>query len=171
MTLSRARALGVLGIMALVAIIAVAWTITRDHHGSSAAGKQACTATAVITKIPQPDEVQLRILNATNKPGLATAIANQFKARGFSVLEVGNSSDVPAGTAEVRFGPKAVGAAHLVRAQIPQAQPIADNRKDDVVVLVLGPELVELTPKASVSSTVKALGEPVRPKPTCEKNS
>ncbi len=170
MTLGRARALAVLGIMALLAIVAVVWTITRDTQDDSTKAGDTCATEAIDTQVPEPDQVKLRVFNATDQGGLATTTADALKARGFNVVEVGNSPDVLTGTAEVRFGAKAVGAAHLVRAEIPDAQPIADNRQDDVVVLVLGPEFTNLTSEGNVDSVLATLGEPVRPKLDCEKN-
>ncbi len=167
MTLGRARALAVLGIMALIAIIAVVWTITRDDQDDST-NANACTTSAIAAEVPEPDQVKLRVLNATDRGGLATTVATAFKSRGFNVVAVGNSPDILTGTAEVRFGAKAVGAAHLVRAQVTDARPIADDRKDDVVVIVLGPEFTNLNAEDNVEATLKALGKPVRPKLTCE---
>jgi hypothetical protein len=171
MSLGRARALAVLGIMALVAIIAVVWTITRDAQDDSAKVAKACATEADDVKVPEPGLVKLRVLNATEQGGLATTTADALKARGFNVVEAGNSPDVLTGTAEVRFGTKAVGAAHLVRAQIPDARPAADARQDDVVVVVLGPEFVNLTAEANVDSVLATLGKPVSPEPACKKRA
>ncbi|MGH3545803.1 MAG: LytR C-terminal domain-containing protein [Mycobacteriales bacterium] len=169
MTLGRARALVVLGIMALIAVIAVVWTITRDTRDNSSSAANTCAVERIAADIPKPAAVKLQVFNATDRDGLATTVADAFRARGFNVVEVGNSPDVLTGTAEVRFGAKAVGAAHLVRAQIPDAQSLADNRQDDIVVLVLGPDYVNLTSAGNVDSVLKTLGEPVRPKLECEK--
>lgn len=168
MTLGRARALAVLGIMALVAVIAVVWTITRDTQDDSTTVTNACATEAAAAEVPEPKDVKLRVFNATDRGGLATTTADTFKARGFDVVEVGNSPDILTGPAEIRFGSEAVGAAHLVRAQIPDAQPIADNRTDDVVVLVLGPEFVNLTSEGNVEDVLSSLGEPVAPPTDCD---
>ncbi|MGH3428110.1 MAG: LytR C-terminal domain-containing protein [Mycobacteriales bacterium] len=159
----------VLGIMALVAIIAVVWSITRDTQDNSHKAGQACATSAIDTRIPKPADVKVQILNATDKPGLANVTGDAFKKRGFNVVQVGNSTDVISGTAEIRFGAAAVGAAHLVRAEVPDSRPIADNTKtDNVVVVVLGPGFINLTAEGDLDSTLKSLGKPVRPKLACE---
>lgn len=168
MSLGRSRALLVLGVMGLIAIIAVVWTITRDSQDDSDKAGNKCVTAAMATKVPEPAEARVRVLNATDRAGLAGTTGDQLKARGFTVVEVGNSKDVLTASAEVRYGPKAVGAGHLVRANVPGSQAVPLTEGDDVVTLIIGPGFSKLTPTGEVQNTLKTLGDPVKPKITCE---
>lgn len=93
------------------------------------------TVTAAAAK-----DVTVRVLNSTDRRGLAGAVAAELRKRGFDVSQVGNdAADVTvAEPAQVRHGPEAVPAARTVAAQIPGAVLVADGREGFVVDLSLG---------------------------------
>lgn len=168
MSLARLRALVVLGLLGAIALATVIWAIAHDSQENGHAS--GCGAKAVETKVPAPSGVKLRILNATDRNGLAGELRDELAARGFTQIEVGDSSAVVEGTAMVRYGPAAAGAAQLVRAQVPAAvaDPV-DDREDevaDVVDLLIGPDYQNLTPNDQVSTVMKQL-KPVTPSTDC----
>jgi LCP family protein required for cell wall assembly len=85
-----------------------------------------------------PEEVELVVLNGSGVEGLAGRTAEELRARGFTVIDVGNA---PASQRTVvRYPEGQEPAARTVAAQAPGALDIAIERDDDVgvVTLVLG---------------------------------
>jgi hypothetical protein len=102
-------------------------------------------ATQAVTACPAryaaaPTAVTLRVINATSRNGLAHAVAQELRARGFRVTELTNDLGHPVSQAAVVWhGPAGVTAARAVSAQF--AGPVAqldDQRDGSGVDLVLG---------------------------------
>ncbi|HYO85290.1 MAG TPA: LytR C-terminal domain-containing protein [Dermatophilaceae bacterium] len=89
---------------------------------------------------PPPNQVTLHVYNATDKDGLARAVAKNLAAQGFRIVGVGND---PKGTritgvAQVRYGASASLAARTVAARFPGAQLVRDARTDNTVDVAIG---------------------------------
>lgn len=166
MSLSRLRSLIVLCTLTVIAITAVIWAITRDSQDSGSAAERAGCGRPPVT-IPKPQHAKVKVLNATDRSGLASDVKAALEKRGFTVVGVDNADTTISGPAAVRFGPKGIGAAQLVRAEVPHAESIPDDIKTDVVELILGPSYNALTPAGRVSQALKKLGKPTPPAPTC----
>ncbi len=71
--------------------------------------------------------------------------------------------------AALRYGPKAVGAAWLLRAYfLNQADPQFDTKRtDDVVDVVIGTAFKQLATTTEVNQALAQLGDPVLPPGTC----
>lgn len=95
-------------------------------------------------------DVQVTVLNATRRGGLATDTAKALTARGFTVLSTGNSTSAVTGVARVRFGAAGVGAAYTLAAQIEGVTLVLDDRVDASVDLVIGPEFGSLLDPATI---------------------
>jgi hypothetical protein len=102
-------------------------------------------------------------------------VAEDFKNRKFTVVNTGND---PKGkrvdqVAILRYGPKAVGAAWLLRAYfLDQATREFDiNRKDDLVDVVLGNQFKQLATVTEFHQALAQLGSPTLPEGTCNKNA
>lgn len=169
MSLARLRALIVLGVLAAAATITVVWAIAQDSKDDGP-DKNSCAVEKAATTIPQPAQVTVKVLNGTDKTGRALEVRKKLEERGFVVVEHANAREVTEGTALVRYGPRAAGSAQLVRAQIPDAVAAPDERDDDVVELVIGPDFADLTPADQVQRVVNGLGDPVLPSPSCSKD-
>lgn len=89
-------------------------------------------------------DVQVNVLNATRRAGLATETANALTARGFLVLTTGNSTTAPSGAAQINFGTTGLGAAYTLAAQIEGATLVFDQRVDATVDLIVGAEFAVL---------------------------
>ena len=113
-----------------------------------------------------PKDTAVRVLNATDRNGIAATAAEQLTARGYQVVTVGNAEgnrDFP-DAAQVRHGAKGVAAARAVQAQVPGAVLVKDERPGAEVDLVLGAGYTQLATEADAK---KALAPP--PSPTdCE---
>jgi hypothetical protein len=88
--------------------------------------------------------VQVNVLNATNRAGLAAATAESLTARGFVVLATGNSPSPVPGVARINFGAAGVAAAYTLAAHVEGARLLLDNRPDATVDLAVGEEFVTL---------------------------
>jgi hypothetical protein len=88
--------------------------------------------------------VQVNVLNATNRAGLAAATAQSLTARGFVVLATGNSPSPVPGVARISFGASGVAAAYTLAAHVEGARLLLDNRPDGTVDLAVGEEFVTL---------------------------
>jgi hypothetical protein len=162
MSLARARALAVIGVLAVIAIITVVWAIVTDDQTGTLANTCAVSADP---RVPPPSAITVRIYNNSDTQGLAQTVQKQLKSRGFKVADVGNNPvnenlDKPA---QIRYGPKGVGAANQLLAQFPGADYANDDRKDGTVDVVLNATFDKLTPKNQVA---KILDEPHRIRPT-----
>jgi hypothetical protein len=174
MSFARARALVIVGVFFVTAIVLVGVALVRDTQSSLTKAK-GCPDGYVLANIrlPEPKEVKISVFNATNEPGLARGVADDFANRKFVVVKAGNSPKAVKGVAVLRYGPKAVGAAHLLRAYfLDQAATEFDrNRQDDVVDVVIGPEFQQIGTTTEVNQSLAALGNPALPDGTCAADS
>jgi hypothetical protein len=112
------------------------------------------------------------VYNATDKPGLANQVGEEFRSRKFTVI---NQASDPTGrklqgVAQVRYGPKTVGTAWVVRTYfLNEADLVFDiNRKDDVVDVVVGANFLQLGSPTEVNQALSAAGTPRLPEGTCD---
>jgi len=176
MTFARIRAIAIVSVLVVAALVFVAAAILRDNQtGGVASG---CPKDAVLADTRLPDEtskVKINIYNATDHPGLANQAKVDLTNRQFTVVNTGND---PKGkrvdqVAVLRYGPKAVGKAWLLRAYfLDQATPEFDiNRKDDLVDVVLGSQYKQPATITEFHQALAQLGNPTLPKGTCDMNA
>ena len=172
MSFARVRALAVVGLLVVAAAVFVTIALLEDRQ-SGPTEARGCAEDAVIAdiKLPEPEKVKLNVYNATDKPGLATEVRNDFSNRKFTVLKHGNDPQnkrVDA-VAVIRFGPKAVGSAWLLRAYfLNEAKTEFDiARTDDEVDVVIGSRFRQLATTTEVNQALAQLGNPTLPEGTC----
>lgn len=143
-------------VLALVAL-AVWWKVLKkDEADADAAPTPTCavsTGTAV-----DATQVTVRVLNATEVPGLATAVSTELAARGFIAAMPGNDDtgrDVQ-GTGELRYGPAGAEAALVVGANFPGLVLVLDARTDATIDVAIGPAYSALTPADAVPAALAA---------------
>ncbi len=88
--------------------------------------------------------IQVTVLNATTRSGLAGQTAQALTARGFVVAGTGNSPSPVSGVARISFGAAGVGAAYTLAAHVEGAALVLDARADATVDLVVGNEFASL---------------------------
>lgn len=106
-----------------------------------------------------PSQVELRVLNGTDISGLANRTAEQLRARGFQVLEVGNT-ETPATATVVRHPPDAQGQARVVANVVQGARTLPDVASTGAVDLVIGGDWQGLQPSSGEP------GQPGAPSPS-----
>ncbi len=180
MHMTRIRALAVVGTLAVSAIVLVVITLSKDTQTSGAEAEQ-CKPGHVPVSLTMPDEpaVNINVFNATQTQGLGANVAADFRNRKFNVIkfegEKVNGQDTyhPDVVAIIRYGPKTVGAAHLVRAYfLTDARMQFDlKREDDVLDVVIGGKYKTLATPTEMRQAVALLGHPTLPPGTCQKPS
>ena len=94
--------------------------------------------------------VQVTVLNATNRSGLAAQTGEALTARGFAVIGTGNSPSSVPGAARISFGAAGVAAAYTLAAHLDGELLVLDARPDGTVDLALGEEFASLLDPAVI---------------------
>jgi hypothetical protein len=172
MSFARVRALVVVGVLVVAATVLVVMAFAKDTQtgGPVAEGCPEGWPVADI-RLPEPKEVKINVYNATDSPGLAGGVASDFKNQAFVIGKTGNDPKKRAvsAVAELRYGPKAVGSAHLLRAFfLDEAQTQFDIRRtDEIVDVVVGINYKQLATPTEMRQSLAALGKPTLPEGTC----
>jgi hypothetical protein len=171
MSFARVRALVVVGVLAVAAVIFVVVALVRDTQGD-AINSGGCPDGAVqanVTLPETPDQVTVKIYNGTGKAGLADRVTGDFKNRRFKAEKPAENKKKVDGVAVMRYGPEAVGSAWLLRAYfLDQADVQYDaKRKGAVVDIVIGNGYQQLATTTEVNQSLIELGEPELPVGAC----
>ena len=172
MSFARVRALVVVGLLALVALVFVVIAVLKDSQGTAGTAAACPDGWPLVDlRLREQKDVKINVYNATDEAGRAGSVADDFRNRKFQVKKVGNEKKAFEGVAELRFGPNAVGSAHLLRAYFLNEanQKFDANRKDDVVDVVLGNQFQQLATTTEVNQSLGDLGAPQAPPETCPK--
>ncbi|SDN38233.1 transcriptional attenuator, LytR family [Geodermatophilus siccatus] len=110
-----------------------------------AAAEQPVTTPAEQPLTAAPAGITLDVLNGTATSGLAATVADQLRAQGFGVGQVGNEPGVVNETV-VRFGPGAEEQARTVAAAVPGAVLQPSDATGGAVQLVIGPGFSSVVP-------------------------
>ncbi|MEV4810329.1 LytR C-terminal domain-containing protein [Micromonospora avicenniae] len=164
------RALVVVGLLAVLAVIFVAVAVVRDSQGGAGAAKSCPDGWPLAdVTLRETKDVKINVLNATDEAGRAASVADDFRNRKFQVKKVGNAPKGVDDVAVLRFGPKGVGSAHLLRAYfLDNAELDYDaKRADDTVDVVLGSAFQQLATTTEVNQSLGDLGSPAAPTGSC----
>jgi hypothetical protein len=170
MSFARVRALVVIGVLAVAAVVFVIVALVRDtQHNAIANGCPAGSVLADVALPDDPSEVTIKVFNGTTQVGLAETVTNEFKNRRFQTQPPAVNKKKFKGVAQLRYGPAAVGKAHLLKAYfLAQADPQYDpKRKGEVVDVVIGNQYQSLATSTEVNQSLVELGEPDLPLGAC----
>lgn len=170
MSFARVRALVVVGLLAVTALVFVVIAVVRDTQGSASSAEDCPKGWPVADlRLREQKDVKINVLNGNpDEAGLAGNIADDFRNRKFQVKKVGNAKPVD-GVAVLRYGPKGVGSAHLLRAYFLNQATLAPDlkRTDDTVDVILGGGFQQLATTTEVNQSLGDLGSPEAPAGTC----
>ncbi|MER7415681.1 LytR C-terminal domain-containing protein [Micromonospora peucetia] len=164
------RALVVVGLLSVLALVFVVVALVRDTQSSAGlAGDCPEGWPLADVTLRETKDVKINVLNGTDRIGLATSIADDFRNRKFQVKKAGDEKKQIDDIAVLRYGPKGVGSAHLLRAYfLDNAEYEYDaKRTDDVVDVVLGSGFQQLATTTEVNQSLGDLGAPVAPAGSC----
>jgi len=133
-----------------------------------------CPAGSVPVDLSLPSdrsEVKLRVLNGTGVPDTAEFVGTGLAQFGYQVVEtrdVVGAADFPE-VAVLRFGPRAVGEAWLVKSNFPDPVRLEfdPQREDDVVDVVVGRAFQFLSTTTEVNQAIAQAGQPTAPAGGC----
>jgi len=171
MSFARVRALIVIGVLAVAAVVFVVVALVRDTQGDADAsgGCPEGAPMADVTLPDDPSEVKVRVLNGAGTAGLAEKVTNDFKNRGFVMEKPKENRSKFDGIAIIRYGPKGVGDAQLLKAYfLGKAKPeYSAKRTDEIVEIVVGVSYLQLATSTEVNQSLVELGEPELPPGAC----
>jgi hypothetical protein len=172
MSFARVRALVVVGVLAVAAVVFVIIALVKDDQNGPVGG--GCPAGAVMADVQLPDdpaEVTVKVLNGTSTPGLAESVSTEFKNQRFVVQKPAENKTKYSGVAEIEYGPDAVGKAQLLRAYfLDRAKLVySAKRKGAVIDIVIGKQFRQLATPTEVNQSLVVVGEPTPPPGACAK--
>lgn len=167
MRIARIRALTVLCVLALVAGVITLWAIRNDSQTSAG---DDCPPGAVEIKtapIPKPEEIEVVVLNGTDRDGLADQAAAQLEDRGFIVTETGDADEAYDGTALVYYGPDQYAAGLHAHAYFYQGHDSFDIDWEQPITIVLGDDFQEVRSASDARQSFAQGGIGEAPEGTC----
>ncbi|MEU3773556.1 LytR C-terminal domain-containing protein [Streptomyces sp. NPDC032472] len=135
------------------------------HCPSNGPKPVAAPASAAAVALPQPGEITVNVYNATQRAGLAKAVGDELKKRGFAIGHVGNApadfdKKVP-GTGLLVGSAKTDKAAYAVLGtQIEGDSQQNDAREGADIDLILGDAFKDLSPKEAADKELALLAHP-----------
>jgi hypothetical protein len=172
LTFARVRALTIVAVLVIGALITVYLAMSRDTTDAASPQGGSCAEGSVVANLALPDarDIKLNVYNGTEQAGLATQVHETFANRDFQVLDSADSeSALEDEVAVLRFGPQTVGAAHVLQAYfLNDVRPEFDiEREDDVVDVIIGTDFRQLATETEVRQSIAASGNPTPPPGTC----
>ncbi|WP_330297322.1 LytR C-terminal domain-containing protein [Streptomyces sp. NBC_00503] len=145
-------------------------------HGAAAAAKDCATpapkagpaaaaSTAPQVALPQPGQITVNVYNATPRAGLAKAVGDELKKRGFAIGKVGNAPadfDKKVPDAGILVGSPQTDKAvfSVLGTNLAGAAHQTDTRETADIDLILGDAFKELTPKEEADKALAVLANP-----------
>jgi hypothetical protein len=153
-------------VVATLAGVVATRNLERPHQRTTATGDLP-RVTCDLAIPSSPAEVRVRVLDGGAPEGLPDTTVSQLRERSFHVL-VGTTEGDPAGTAALRYGPTAIGAATLLRAMVhgDVLMRFDPDRHDETIDLTLGPAFTRLATTIEANQNLVSAGEPSAP-PQC----
>jgi hypothetical protein len=139
------------------------WLWNQDSGLTDTATRRpSCPPTQPAPTVVPARSVHVNVYNATQRRGLASAVAKQLRKRGFVVDKVENdpAERTVTGVAEVRASTTGAAAARTVGAQVPSFVSVPDQRKQASVDLVLGAGFRTLRTTAAASAAMSPTPAP-----------
>lgn len=103
-----------------------------------------------------PTEVAVRILNGTDKAGLAGSAADDLEGRGFVITNVGNWSRSYGETVRIMYGESGLVQAYTLATYFTNSELVLDTRENTVVDVVLGDKYAAATLRGQLAPELEA---------------
>lgn len=167
-TVTRRPLPALIALLALLVLTALVWwrVSSRDSGASGAASTHCPTPSASVTApasntLPPPSSIQLTVLNATSRAGIAS------KARA-AFIKLGFKSPTPAandqttyrskvtGGGQIRYSPPGKDAARLLTYYLPGAALFPVPGTSPTITVALGPKFTAVASQRTVNTALAA---------------
>ena len=140
--------IGFLVVVLIISLIGAFGSFSSSKKKTTTAATNFGVVTACAVKdsvTMNPSEITVRVLNGTNKTGLATAVGEELHNRGFNLQGVGDfdSSSVLERT-EIRFGKNSITQAYTLATNFNDAILRMDNLEDNLIDVIVGSSFDDL---------------------------
>jgi hypothetical protein len=169
-----------ISLLALLLLTAIVWwrVLHRDDSSAKQTAKACPSATVTApapTVLPAPRSIDVEVLNATDRRGIATAARSAFIASGFKSPRMAGNLKVkrPITTSgQIRYSPAEKSAATLVSYYLPGSRLVATRTTQKRVVVVLGTKYQKLATPAVLkrellTANARVQGTPLPKTTTC----
>ncbi|SDD35164.1 LytR C-terminal domain-containing protein [Glycomyces harbinensis] len=167
MRIARIRALTVLCALALVAGLITVWAIRNDSQLSASSDCEPGAVEIKTAPIPDPSEIEVVVLNGTDRTGLGEQAAAQLEDRGFIVTDVGDTDEKVDEPAVVFFGPAQFAAGVHVHAYFLGGRQEFSLDWDKPITIILGDEFAEVRSTSDARQSFAQSGSIEAPEGTC----
>jgi hypothetical protein len=165
--IARIRALTVLCALALVAGLITLWAIQNDSQLSASSDCEPDAVEIKTAPIPDPSEIEVVVLNGTDRTGLAEQAASQLEDRGFVVTEVGDTDQKVDDPAVVYFGPSQFTAGVHAHAYFLGGRQEFALDWDKPITIILGDDFQEVRSTSDARQSFAQSGGIEAPEGTC----
>lgn len=172
MSFARVRALVVVGVLALAAVVFVIVALVKDDQNGPLTGGCPAGAPKADLQLPNdPGEVTIKVYNGSGNDGTADSVSTEFKNRLFKVQPPAKNKTKFTGVAEIKYGPDGVGKAQLLRAYFLNRAKMeySAKQKGDLINIVIGTKFQQLATTTEVNQSLVEVGEPTLPPGACPK--
>jgi LytR cell envelope-related transcriptional attenuator len=142
-------------LVALSVLTLVVWWRVLHRGEEPAEAQGGCQVPTLAAIAVNPRAVKLRVYNATDRVGLAKAVADQLRKRGFSIATTSNDplggNRRVQGVGELRYGPGGANQALMTSLYFPGIRLAQDPRTDAIVDIAIGPSYKAVATAAQVT--------------------
>jgi hypothetical protein len=167
-TATRRPLPALIALLALLILTALVWWRVLHRGGSShnAAPPPTCpthtSAPPSTPELPAPESVTVRVLNSTNRAGIAgeaqaALVKDGFRSPAPAANDVKHHNKIK-GVAQIRYRPDEKSAATLVSYYFPGAVLVPTKSKHPVVTISLGKHYRHVASPQQVSAAMRAAG-------------
>lgn len=147
-----------IALLALLLLTGLVWWRVLHRDSTSGAASNCVTQSPTGPTLPAPGLITLKVLNATDRNGIASKARTTLASDGFNIPNAAANDNpkvkIP-GVAEIRYGPRGRDGALLVHYFLPGAKLVATHSKTATVVISLGERYRGVASPSSVQAALK----------------
>lgn len=167
-TVTRRPLPALIALLALLLLTALVWwRVSSRDSGSSSAASSACptptvsTSAPASTTLPPPSSIQLTVLNATTRSGIASKARTAFLKLGFKSPTPASNDQTTyrskvTGGGQIRYSPPGKDAARLLTYYLPGAALFPVPGRSATVTVALGPKYKAVASQRTVNAALAA---------------
>lgn len=115
-----------------------------------------------------PDQVRLQILNATDRPGLASEVADALKVAGYQTAVTGNYTVPFRGSVEIDTGSMGVDSAYTISRYFEEFRLRLTDEPTNTVTIIIGDAYGDTASKDAIKKIAAETDKQLEPVPNCK---